>query len=137
MDGTMKDHWNNVYASKEINKLGWYEEVSEPSIRLISKCPISKDDPILDVGAGASTLIDYLLNHGYENIIAVDISEIALNKLKERLGADKSSRVQWVVDDITQPAHMDNLKKHCTLARPGVTAFSARRKRTGDLFNDT
>jgi len=109
MNDRMKDHWNNVYAAKEINKLGWYEEVSEPSIRLISKCPIDKDDPVLDVGAGASTLIDYLLDQGYKNITAVDISEMALKELRERLGEEKSRRVRWIADDITQPVHMDKL----------------------------
>jgi ubiquinone/menaquinone biosynthesis C-methylase UbiE len=62
------------------------------------------------VGAGASTFIDYLINQGYSNIIATDISEIALNKLKERLGNEKASPVRWIVDDITQPAHIQNLR---------------------------
>lgn len=109
MNDRTKDYWNNVYAAKEINKLGWYEEVSEPSIRLISKCPFDKDDPVLDVGAGASTLIDYLLDQGYKNITAVDISEMALKKLRERLGEEKSRRVRWIADDITQPVHIDKL----------------------------
>lgn len=105
----MKDHWNKVYTSKDINKLGWYEGIPEPSIKLISECPLDKDDPILDAGVGASTLIDSLIGLGYENIIAVDISEIALKKLRERLGEEKSRLVRWVVDDITQPKHIQNL----------------------------
>ena len=109
MTNTRKDHWDNVYASKELNKLGWYEKVAEPSLRLISILPINKDDPIVDVGSGASTLIDYLLKLGYENITAVDISENALNKPKENLGANKSGMVNWIVDDITQPRHLVNL----------------------------
>ena len=106
MNADMKDHWNRAYVAKDVTGLGWYETVSEPSIRLISKCGLGKDDPILDVGAGASTLIDYLLDEGYGNVTAVDISETALGKLKERMGPDKSSRVRWIVDDITKPAHM-------------------------------
>lgn len=105
----MKEHWNKIYSSKEITNLGWYEEISEPSIKLISKCQITKDDPILDVGVGASTLIDYLIEQGYKNIIGVDISEEALIKLRERLGKDKSRLVKWIVDDITQPIHIQNL----------------------------
>lgn len=104
----MKEHWETVYESKEINKLGWYEESPESSIRLISKCPIDKGDFVLDVGAGASTLIDHLLDHGYNNIIAVDISEAAIGKLRERLGDEKSRRVKWIVDDITKPRHLTN-----------------------------
>ncbi len=109
MNTGTKDHWNHVYASKEINSLGWYEASPAPSISLISKCPIGKNDPVLDVGAGASTLIDYLLDQGYENVTAVDISETALQKLRERLGEEKSRRVRWIADDITEPVHMAEL----------------------------
>jgi hypothetical protein len=62
------------------------------------------------VGAGASAFIDYLINQGFSNIIAADISETALNKLKERLGEEKASEVRWIVDDITQPIHIQNLR---------------------------
>ncbi len=110
MDSKMKEHWNKVYSTRDVDKLGWYEEIPEPSIRLLSKCHINKDESILDVGAGASTFIDYLINQGFSNIIAADISEIALNKLKERLGKEKASRVRWIVDDITQPIHIQNLR---------------------------
>ncbi|MEQ9619822.1 MAG: class I SAM-dependent methyltransferase [Deltaproteobacteria bacterium] len=106
----MKDHWENVYASRDINRLGWYEKVPEPSIRLMSRCLLDKDDAVLDVGAGTSAFIDYLLESGYENVIAVDISQTALNKLMERLGKEKSRLVEWIVDDITRPTHMKNLK---------------------------
>jgi ubiquinone/menaquinone biosynthesis C-methylase UbiE len=80
------------------------------SIKLLSKCYINKDEPILDVGSGASTFVDYLINQGFSNIIAADISEIALNKSKERLGDEKASSVKWIVDDITQPIHIQNLR---------------------------
>ena len=62
------------------------------------------------MGAGASIFIDYLINQGFSNVIATDISEIALNKLKERLGKEKASRVRWIVDDITQPIYIQNLR---------------------------
>ena len=109
MDDAMKDHWEHVYASKELDRLGWYEEDPEPSITLISRCSIDKDAPVLDVGAGASTLIDYLVDHGYKDVIAVDISETALQKLSKRLGKEKSRRIRWITDDITKPVHIDKL----------------------------
>jgi ubiquinone/menaquinone biosynthesis C-methylase UbiE len=108
MDSLMKEHWNKIYSSRDIDKLSWYEEVPEPSIRLLSRCHLNKDEFVLDVGAGASTFIDYLINKGFSNIIATDISEIALNKLKERLGKEKASKVRWMVDDITQPVYIQN-----------------------------
>ena len=86
MNPSMKEHWDEIYEALDADELTWYEEMPEPSIRLLSKCDINKDESILDVGAGASTFIDYLVNQGFKNIIAADISEIALNKIKERLG---------------------------------------------------
>lgn len=109
MDNSTKEHWNEIYAYLDANELGWYEEIPESSIKLLSMCDIDKDDPILDVGAGESTFIDYLVEQGFKNIIAADISDIALEKLKKRLGS-KTSLVRWIVDDITQPTYIQNLK---------------------------
>jgi ubiquinone/menaquinone biosynthesis C-methylase UbiE len=110
MNASMKEHWDEIYEGLDVDELTWYEEIPEPSIRLLSKCQINKDASILDVGAGASTFIDYLLNQGFKNIIAADISETALNKSKERLGKEKASSVRWVVDDITKPVHIQDLR---------------------------
>ena len=110
MNSSMKEHWNEIYEALDADELTWYEEIPESSIKLLSECHINKDESILDVGAGASTFIDYLINQGYSNIIATDISEIALNKIKERLGEEKASLVRWIVDDITQPVHIQNLR---------------------------
>ncbi len=107
----MKDHWNEVYNHTDIKTLGWYEDKPTPCLRLLAKCNIEKSDPILDVGAGASTFIDCLLEGEYANIIAADISEVALNKLKERLGVRKASKVKWIVDDISKPAYLYKLEK--------------------------
>lgn len=110
MLNSIKKHWNSIYTSREVCKLGWYEESPTPSLTLISKTNIKKEETILDVGAGATTLIDNLIEQGYKNIVAVDISEVALNRLKERLGKEKTSLVKWIVDDITQPTHIDKLE---------------------------
>lgn len=110
MNDSMKEHWDEIYEALDADELTWYEEMPESSIKLLSKCHINKDKSILDVGAGASTFIDYLIDQGFTNIIATDISEIALNKIKERLGKEKASQVRWIVDDITQPAHIQNLR---------------------------
>ena len=91
--------------------MGWYEEMPAPSLELLSKCNANKDMTILDVGTGVSTFIDSLIEAGFTNIIATDISEIALSKLKERLGKEKATLVKWIVDDITEPVHMQNLRE--------------------------
>lgn len=98
----MKPHWENVYDSTPTDKLGWYEDSPQPSIDLINECDISKDARILNVGAGTSTLIDYLLGEGFENVLATDISQKALELLKERLGK-KANKLEYIVDDLTNP----------------------------------
>ena len=107
-DKDLKSHWNNAYDKAAIDKLGWYEENPEPSLRLIKKCHLNKDASLLHVGAGATTLVDELLKQGYKNIIANDLSATALEKLRERLG-NKSSEVKWVVDDLTKPTELNHL----------------------------
>ena len=102
-----KDHWEKVYNKNEVNKLGWFEENPGPSLSLIDECGLSRNAVLLHVGAGASTLVDELLEIGYHNIIANDISSSALEKLKTRLGHKERGKVKWVVDDITKP---DQLK---------------------------
>lgn len=110
MDNHVKAHWDSIYKARDIEKLGWYEEKPSPSLNLLSKCNIAKDDPIVDIGCGATTFIDCLIEEGYKNITAVDISQIAINKLKERLGAEKAALVKFIVDDITQPHPANRLR---------------------------
>ncbi len=106
---SMKEHWNEIYTWMDTEELGWYEEYPEPSIRLLSKCNINKNEPILDIGTGSSTFIDYLIDQGFENIIADDISDIALDKLKKRL-KEKAFLVKWIVDDVTNPIYLQDLR---------------------------
>lgn len=105
----MVEHWDRIYASESVQELGWYETKPEPCLNLLEKCSLGAEDPILDVGAGASTLIDCLIEKGFRHIFAVDISRIALDKLQTRLGEEKTRRVSWIVDDITRPAHLEQL----------------------------
>jgi hypothetical protein len=107
----MKEHWERVYQKSSVDKLGWYEARSEPSLKLIERCKLKKDAAILNVGAGATTLVDELVVIGYQNIIVNDISSEALKELKLRLGPEKSSLVRWVVDDLTDPAELKSLEQ--------------------------
>ncbi len=102
MKSDLKKHWDSAYENNNITELGWYEEDPIPSLQLIQKCGLSNDARILNVGVGTSTLIDELLNFGYQNIIASDISSTALKILQTRLGS-KKNKVLWVVDDLTNP----------------------------------
>ncbi len=104
------NHWRDVYNDADITKLGWYENESSPSLRLIEKCNLAKKDLILNVGAGSTTLIDSLLENGYTNLIANDISIEALNKIKDRIG-EKQHSVKWIVDDIINPTELEKISQ--------------------------
>ena len=102
MENKLREHWDEIYAGKEIEELGWYEEHPAPSLKLIRQCNLSPDSRILNVGAGAGTLVEELVKLGYTNLIANDLSRKALQKLQARLGGDLSRHVSWIVDDLTK-----------------------------------
>ncbi len=104
----LKKHWNTAYGNNEVSRLGWYEEDPDATLQLIQQCNLSKDARILNVGVGASTLLDKMVNIGFENIIANDISNTALEKLKTRLGI-KGKDIQWIVDDLTNPTTLSEI----------------------------
>ncbi len=94
-----KQHWENVFANKKQNEVSWYEALPKTSIDLFESQNISKDSHVIDVGSGDSYFIDYLVNNGYKNVYALDISKNALDRLKERLG-NKADQVNFIVSDI-------------------------------------
>ena len=104
----LKDHWNTKYATTPTDKLGWYEEDSVTSLRLISENLSDKNGHVFIAGAGASLFIDQIIDLGYTNITACDISEVALNCIKGRLGA-KASSVNWIVGDLTIASDFEKL----------------------------
>ncbi len=104
-----KEHWENVYGKGTVDKLGWYQKCPQQSIDLINSTKIDKNNKILVIGGGATTLIDNLLFEEYKDIIVADISEIALNILKSRLG-ENASKITWIVDDVTKPTELQKLR---------------------------
>lgn len=107
----MKSHWERVYQNSSVDRLGWYEANPEPSLELIDQCNLQKDAALLNVGAGATTLVDELIEIGHRNIIANDISKAALEELQLRLGPERSSQVHWIVDDLTDPGILQSLEQ--------------------------
>jgi ubiquinone/menaquinone biosynthesis C-methylase UbiE len=103
----MQQYWDAIYAASQVHQLGWYEPIPAPSLRLVAKCALDHDAPIIDIGAGASTLLDCLLEQGYRNLLALDISAAALDKLRARLGDAKAARVKFISGDITQAHCLD------------------------------
>lgn len=96
-----KEHWENVYKDKSSHDVSWYQKEPLLSLELINNSKLALTDVILDVGGGASVLIDYLLANGFINLAVLDISENALLSAKNRLG-DRAAEIDWYEADITQ-----------------------------------
>jgi ubiquinone/menaquinone biosynthesis C-methylase UbiE len=102
-----KAHWEHIYATKAPTQVSWYQQHPHCSLRLIQRAGIRPTDPIIDVGGGASTLVDDLLTAGFQSLTVLDISTTALQLARLRLGA-RADAVTWIEADITQtalPAH--------------------------------
>ncbi len=101
MNTSRKVHWENVYATKESVSVSWYQPVPEKSLELIRSTDIALQDPILDVGGGASTLVDNLLDAGFQDISVLDIAAGAFKQAHARLGAS-ANLVTWIEADVTE-----------------------------------
>jgi trans-aconitate methyltransferase len=98
----IRRHWEQVYESKTADAVSWFQARPNTSLAFIADSELSPDAPIIDVGGGASTLIDHLLDLGYANLSVLDISAHALAQAKARLGAARARRVHWLVQDVTR-----------------------------------
>ena len=94
-------HWENVYSTKGEAEVSWFQEVPEPSLDLLALVGATGDSAIIDIGGGASRLVDALLAEGFKDISVLDLSAEALNVAHARLG-DTGNRVKWIVADATE-----------------------------------
>ena len=93
-------HWENVYATKDEHAVGWFQDKPDISLSLIRATGVTATASIVDIGGGASRLVDTLLDEGFNAITVLDLSEKALATSKARLGA-RGAHVRWIVADIT------------------------------------
>jgi SAM-dependent methyltransferase len=93
-------HWQSVYATKAEREVSWFQEDPAPSLDLIAEAGISTDARIIDVGGGASRLVDGLLKRGFSRLAILDLSAKALEAAKQRLGS-RCEAVAWIVADVT------------------------------------
>jgi 2-polyprenyl-3-methyl-5-hydroxy-6-metoxy-1,4-benzoquinol methylase len=100
-DFDKKKHWENIYDTKNLDEVSWYEPTPQNSIDLITQDKPSKNSKIIDIGGGDSFLVDHLLDLGFTNVTVLDISEKAIDRAKSRLGI-RASQVKWIVFDITK-----------------------------------
>jgi SAM-dependent methyltransferase len=95
-----KAHWENVYTTKSETEVSWFQENPAPSLELIALAGLPADATIIDIGGGASRLVDALVERKFGQITVLDLSAAALDAAKARLG-DRGAGVEWVVADVT------------------------------------
>jgi SAM-dependent methyltransferase len=95
-----KSHWERIYSTRRPAELSWYQPVPARSLALIRATGVPLTAPILDVGGGASTLVDHLYDAGYRDLSVLDISRAALSRARARLGSI-AAQVAWIEADIT------------------------------------
>ena len=95
-----KKHWEEIYTTKDLQDVSWYQMMPVTSLNLITSSNLPKDAAIIDIGGGDSFLVDHLLDLGYKDITVLDISQQAIDKAKKRLG-ERQTEVTWIVTDIT------------------------------------
>lgn len=93
-----KKHWENIYMTKELCDVSWYQPTPSTSLEFIKQFNIGTTARIIDVGGGDSFLVDNLLEMGYQDITVLDISSASLERAKKRLG-DKAGKIKWIVAD--------------------------------------
>ncbi len=95
-----RKHWDKVYSKTPIDKVGWYKPHLDTSLKWIKELNLPNDARLIDIGGGASTLVDDMLGHGFNSITVLDLSKKALSWARERLG-DRAEFVTWIDGDIT------------------------------------
>jgi ubiquinone/menaquinone biosynthesis C-methylase UbiE len=105
-------HWEKVYSEKAVTSVSWYRPHLETSLELIDRFVATKGAAILDIGGGASTLVDDLLAAGYENVSVLDIADEALEASRVRLG-DAAERVKWMAADFLEATLEDQAYDLC------------------------
>jgi len=93
------EHWERIYSTKAADAVSWYQPHAEPSLRLVHETGLPRSASIIDVGGGASTLVDDLIAQGYSAITVLDLSPAALAAAKARLGP-AAQAVHWIAADI-------------------------------------
>jgi SAM-dependent methyltransferase len=97
---TDTSHWEGVYRQKRASEVSWYQPHLKQSLLLISEVELPTTASIVDVGGGASTLVDDLLTQGFTDITVIDLAASALVQSRKRLG-DRAESVRWLAGDAT------------------------------------
>lgn len=98
MNSEKSTHWQSVYETKAATDVSWFRPHLEISLALLKQAGLNANSRVIDIGAGASTLVDDLLDLGVQHVAALDLSAASLDVAKRRLGA-RASNVEWIVGD--------------------------------------
>lgn len=96
-----KQHWEQIYTSRPSHSVSWFQAHADTSLAFIRATGVALDAAIIDVGGGASTLVDGLLTNAYTHVSVLDISASALRAAQQRLG-EKAPWASWIESDITR-----------------------------------
>jgi SAM-dependent methyltransferase len=94
-----RGHWSDVYSRSAVTDVSWFEAEPHRSLELIAAAEVGADAPIIDVGGGASVLVDRLLNRGHRDVTVLDVAQDALAVSRSRLG-ERAGQVDWLVADL-------------------------------------
>ncbi|MDZ4761195.1 MAG: class I SAM-dependent methyltransferase [Alphaproteobacteria bacterium] len=94
-------HWEGVYSTKLPTEVSWFQTRPDVSLELIKLTGARLDATIVDIGGGASTLLDHLLTEGRSSLIVLDLAESALAHSRSRLGGIAAD-VEWIATDVTR-----------------------------------
>ncbi len=98
MDPT--SHWDDIYRKKGAQQVSWYRAHLERSLSLLANAGARPSSRLIDVGGGASSLVDDLLDRGFGDVTVLDLSDVALEEARRRLGS-RAASVTWLVGDVT------------------------------------
>ena len=103
MDDGLKDHWEGIYRARAATEVSWYQPEARLSLDLIRRVAPDLESPVVDVGGGASTLVDGLVHAGYQAVTVLDLAPTALAVARQRLGA-AAAGVTWLEADVLRAA---------------------------------
>ena len=95
------EHWSRTYERKAPTSVSWYRADPAPSLAALDRFGADASCSLIDVGGGASTLVDALLDRGWPDLTVLDIAPPALEAARSRIGPD-ADRVRWLVEDVTE-----------------------------------
>jgi ubiquinone/menaquinone biosynthesis C-methylase UbiE len=97
-----KAHWEEIYSENNPDEVSWFQNHPTASLRFIESSGVGKDQAVIDVGGGASILVDHLIDHGFSKVSVLDLSAKALQRSKDRLGPERANHVDWIVTDVRE-----------------------------------